>query len=229
MCLRPYVKRSPGCGKSHMADGLGHIDQTIRHKPYAISQPGAEPFVGQPVILCYETIRIESFLSHRSPYGIVQKPLPVFTPGRLGCIPPGKAMKAIVLKEFGGPEVLRLEDVPTAVAGEGEILLKVHSVSVNRTLDLVVRQGEYPVKVQLPHGGGEINLDVKRLYARRLRVIGAAGTNLPDVNKALEAANEGKICPIIDRTLPLRQAAEAHRIVERNQMLGKIILDPTQN
>jgi len=119
--------------------------------PKAISHmPFPDWFVGQTGILCYETIRIESFLSRRSSYGIVQKSLSVFTCGRFACIPAGK-MKAIVLKEFGGPEVLHLEDVPTAAAGEGEILLKVHSVSVNRTLDLVVRQGEYPVKVQLPH------------------------------------------------------------------------------
>jgi NADPH2:quinone reductase len=60
-------------------------------------------------------------------------------------------LKASVLKEFGGPEVLRLEDVPVPQPTPGEILLKVHSVSVNRTLDLIVRAGRYPVKIQLPH------------------------------------------------------------------------------
>jgi len=60
-------------------------------------------------------------------------------------------LKAIFLKEFGGPEVLRLEDVPAPQPAAGEIVLKVHSVSVNRTLDLVVRAGKYPVKIQLPH------------------------------------------------------------------------------
>jgi NADPH:quinone reductase len=79
------------------------------------------------------------------------------------------------------------------------------------------------------HGGGEVTLDVKRLYMRRLRVIGAAGTNPPDVEKALEAAGAGKVRALIDRTMPLREAPEAHRILERNETLGKIILDPTQN
>ena len=346
-------------------------------------------------------------------------------------------MKAIVLREFGGPELLRLEDLPDPKPAPGEILIKVHSVSVNRTLDCVVRAGKYPVKVQLPHvlgadpageiveigsgatklkvgdrvavisampcqkcgrclkgdegncvdgkrvgvdlwggyaeqiaipvryavripdnisfaeatvitrhfpmafnllgsqagirpgesvlvmgatgalgsscvqvakmlgatviagagtdervelaksygadlginyrkhdlanevmrltdnqgvdvvcenisdptlwpaafaslalngrlvtagahGGGTVALDVKRLYMRRLRIIGAAGTNLADVEKALDAAREGKIRAIIDRILPLRDAVQAHRIVEQNQIAGKIILDPTQ-
>jgi NADPH:quinone reductase len=60
-------------------------------------------------------------------------------------------LKAIVFTEFGGPEVLRLEDLPTPKPGANEILLKVHSVSVNRTLDLIVRNGKYPVKIGLPH------------------------------------------------------------------------------
>jgi len=63
---------------------------------------------------------------------------------------------------------------------------------------------------------------------RRLRIIGAAGTNLADVEKALHTAREGKIRAIIDRIMPLREAAQAHRIVEQNQIAGKIILDPTQ-
>jgi NADPH:quinone reductase-like Zn-dependent oxidoreductase len=78
------------------------------------------------------------------------------------------------------------------------------------------------------HGGGTVNLDVKRLYMRRLRILGAAGTNLVDVEKALDAARRGKIRAIIHRIIPLHNAAEAHRIVEQNQIAGKIILDPTQ-
>ena len=77
------------------------------------------------------------------------------------------------------------------------------------------------------HGGGTVTLDVKRLYMRRLRIIGTAGTHVPDVYKALDAAAQGKIRAIIDRIMPLRAAADAHRTVERNQITGKIILDPT--
>jgi len=79
------------------------------------------------------------------------------------------------------------------------------------------------------HGGGTVPLDAKRLYMRRLRIIGAAGTSVADVEKALEAARQGRIRAIINRTMPLRNAAEAHRIVEQNQIAGKIILEPTQD
>ena len=41
-------------------------------------------------------------------------------------------MQALVLREFGGPEVLRCEEVPTPTPGPGEVLVHVHAVSVNR-------------------------------------------------------------------------------------------------
>jgi NADPH:quinone reductase-like Zn-dependent oxidoreductase len=77
------------------------------------------------------------------------------------------------------------------------------------------------------HGGGTVTLDMRRLYMRRLRIIGTAGTNVADVYKALDAAAQGKIHAIIGSIMPLRDAAQAHRIVEKNQFVGKIILDPT--
>lgn len=59
-------------------------------------------------------------------------------------------MKAIVIREFGPPSVMRYEDVPTPEPGPGEVLIKVHAVSVNRTLDTVVRAGKYARRVTLP-------------------------------------------------------------------------------
>ncbi len=76
------------------------------------------------------------------------------------------------------------------------------------------------------HGGGAVTLDVKSLYLRRLSILGAAGTNPPDVEQALAAARAGKIRAMAHRILPLRAAADAHRSVERNEIAGKIILAP---
>ena len=79
------------------------------------------------------------------------------------------------------------------------------------------------------HGGRNVMLDVKRLYLRRISVLGAAGTNPPDVDKALEAARCGKIEAIPHRKIKLSRVAEAHRIVENNQIIGKIILEPDKD
>src|SRR5262245_19689703 len=55
------------------------------------------------------------------------------------------------MREVGPPEVLRLEEMDTPVPGAGEVVIRVHAVSVNRTLDLAVRAGTYPARVTLPH------------------------------------------------------------------------------
>src|SRR5919199_2872646 len=49
-------------------------------------------------------------------------------------------MKAVRIHEDGGPEVLRYEDAPDPVAGEGEALIRLHAASLNH-LDIWVRKG----------------------------------------------------------------------------------------
>ena len=60
-------------------------------------------------------------------------------------------MKAMVIREFGSPEVMKLEEIPTPQPGPDEVLIRVHAVSVNRTLDLAVRAGTYAFVPALPH------------------------------------------------------------------------------
>src|SRR5262245_35555618 len=42
-------------------------------------------------------------------------------------------MRAIVYSEYGSPDVLRLEDVPKPAPAPGEVLIRVHAASVNRS------------------------------------------------------------------------------------------------
>ena len=76
------------------------------------------------------------------------------------------------------------------------------------------------------HGGGRVELDVSRLYRQRLRIIGGPGNSHADVQRTLDAIADGQLRAGIDRVLPLEQAAEAHRLVETQPLLGKIILSP---
>lgn len=52
-------------------------------------------------------------------------------------------MKAVVLRQYGGPEVLQFEDVPTPVIGAEDILVSVAATALNRA-DLLQRMGFYP-------------------------------------------------------------------------------------
>jgi putative PIG3 family NAD(P)H quinone oxidoreductase len=52
-------------------------------------------------------------------------------------------MRAVVITEPGGPEVLRVQDVPAPEPAPGEVLVNVAATAVNRA-DLLQRQGNYP-------------------------------------------------------------------------------------
>src|SRR3979490_2050838 len=51
-------------------------------------------------------------------------------------------MKAIVIHQFGPPDVLSYEDVPDPAPRAGQIRIRVHAATVNRVLDVSLRAGK---------------------------------------------------------------------------------------
>ncbi len=69
-------------------------------------------------------------------------------------------MRRILVREFGGPDVMRLDEVPTPKPGAGEILVRVRAAGVN-PVETYIRAGTYARKPNLPYvpgsdGAGEI-------------------------------------------------------------------------
>ncbi|RZT17738.1 NADPH2:quinone reductase [Kribbella sp. VKM Ac-2569] len=65
-------------------------------------------------------------------------------------------MRAIQITEFGGPEVLKISDVPTPVAGDGQVLIKVDRAGINYA-DTHQVENSYLSKTELPLiPGGEV-------------------------------------------------------------------------
>ena len=54
-------------------------------------------------------------------------------------------MKAIRVHEFGGPQVMKLEDVPDPKVGPGQVLVRVHAAGVN-PVDTYMRSGAEPTR-----------------------------------------------------------------------------------
>lgn len=83
-------------------------------------------------------------------------------------------------------------------------------------------------------GGAKAETNLAALLLRRLRVIGSTlrarsvGEKAQIVSRFLErfgeALNAGRIKPVVDRVLPLEQAAEAHRVVQSSVHFGKVVL-----
>jgi NADPH:quinone reductase-like Zn-dependent oxidoreductase len=86
-------------------------------------------------------------------------------------------MKAIVAQEYGGPEVLKLEDVPVPTPKEDEMLIKVFAAGVN-SFDGVLRSGKYAKAngTQLPwHPGYDIAGIVEKVGSKVTKFkVGAA-------------------------------------------------------
>lgn len=59
-------------------------------------------------------------------------------------------MKAILLHEHGGPEVLSYAEIEPPIPGKGEILVQLQAAALNR-LDLWVRQGWPGIRLHYPH------------------------------------------------------------------------------
>ncbi len=58
-------------------------------------------------------------------------------------------MKAIVVEKFGGPEVLKLKEIPEPRAGAGQVLVALKAIGVN-PVDTYLRAGTYTRKPDLP-------------------------------------------------------------------------------
>ena len=59
-------------------------------------------------------------------------------------------MRAVVFEENGGPEVLKVAEIPDPTPGPGEVRVGIMACALNR-LDLWVRQGIPGVPVPMPH------------------------------------------------------------------------------
>ncbi|MHC4187555.1 MAG: alcohol dehydrogenase catalytic domain-containing protein [Planctomycetota bacterium] len=62
-------------------------------------------------------------------------------------------MKAVLVNNFGEPEVMKLQEVKEPIPGEGEVLIDVRAAGVN-PVDTYIRSGLYPVKPDLPYTPG---------------------------------------------------------------------------
>jgi len=83
-------------------------------------------------------------------------------------------MKAIVVREFGGPDVMKLEDVPVPAPGTGQLLVRVAAVGVN-PVDGYIRSGSYARKPTLPYTPGtDIAGTVEQVGAGVTRIVPGA-------------------------------------------------------
>ena len=74
--------------------------------------------------------------------------------------------------------------------------------------------------------GKPVEIDLATIYRRGLQIRSAVSTTRRQLEMALRLVAAGIVRPIVDRTMPLEEAAMAHRMVEDNVVAGRIVLVP---
>jgi NADPH:quinone reductase-like Zn-dependent oxidoreductase len=128
-----------------------------------------------------------------------------------------------------------VEEVQRFTGGKGiELVLDmVAGDYVPRNLKCLAEDGRYVVIAVL--GGASATLNVAQLMVRRATLTGSTLRIRSDAFKALLAqeigqvvwplVEDGRLRPLLDRTFPLAEAAEAHRTMEAGAHVGKIVLE----
>ena len=162
-----------------------------------------------------------------------------------------KALGATVLCTAGTPEKLarcrelgadvainyRTEDFVARVreetGGVDVILDMIGAKYLTRNVEALAANGRLAI-IGL-QGGAKAEIDLGALMRARAQVIGTVLRARPAAEKAAIVAavrervwplvESGAVRPVVDRVLPMRDAAEAHRVVEAGQNIGKVVLE----
>jgi tumor protein p53-inducible protein 3 len=143
--------------------------------------------------------------------------------------------------ELGATHVLARQDVPAGLSdalgracGRGADLIfdLVGASYLEANVKALALQGRLCCISTL--GGSKATLDVGALLTRRLTVMGSTLRSRSAAQKAKLVADftknaltrfaKGELRPVLGRTYPLAQAREAHGALERNEVIGKIVL-----
>src|SRR2546426_2050715 len=144
-------------------------------------------------------------------------------------------MKAVRIHEDGGPEVLRLEDVPDPVAGPGEVLVRLRAASLNH-LDLWVRKGlpSVPKPRILGADGAGVRVDTGERVVinpglEHGDVISVIGEHTDGTHAELVAVPESNVYPIPD-SLSFEDAAAFPLVFETawRMLVTKAALQPDE-
>ncbi len=136
------------------------------------------------------------------------------------------------VRELGAEEAInyRTED----------FVAEVKKLTSRRGVDVVVEHvgGEtFASSIRAVASGGRIvtcgatsgpkpAIDLRHFFFRQISILGSTMGSKGDLLEVLGHVAAGRLRPVVDRVLPLAEAAEAHRILESREVFGKVVLEP---
>ncbi len=74
--------------------------------------------------------------------------------------------------------------------------------------------------------GFDVTLDLRFLFSKQQSALGSYMGTLGELHRALKFVFRGELKPVVDRTFPLAEIAQAHRYLETKHQFGKVIIMP---
>ncbi len=144
------------------------------------------------------------------------------------CTTASNSKKASELRGLGADMVVNYKEqnVGQAVrdAGGVNLVIELVSTTLQASIDACVSGGRVVLIGNL--GGQQATVDTQAWRLKRVNVIagGTFRTSRENEERILQLIAEKAIHPIIARTLPVEQAADAHHILASGEIIGKIVL-----
>jgi NADPH:quinone reductase-like Zn-dependent oxidoreductase len=132
------------------------------------------------------------------------------------------------LKKLGADLILnpRQQDVGKELQDAGGVDLVIELIGTTLQTSLQVARTDGRIVLVGNLGGQQATVDTQAWRLKRVHVIGGGQMRTSSANeeKFLKLIAEKAIVPVIARTLPVEQAAEAHRLLDSGELQGKIVL-----
>ncbi|UUW91405.1 NAD(P)H-quinone oxidoreductase [Pimelobacter simplex] len=154
----------------------------------------------------------------------------------------GSADKLERCRELGAEVAINYRDedfvevVRTATGGAGAdvVLDNMGAKYLGRNVDVLADEGRLVIIGM--QGGAKAELNIGQLLSKRGAVIATALRSRPIESKARICASvvehvwplvaDGQVQPVVSAVLPLDEVAEAHRLIESGEAVGKVLLTP---
>jgi NADPH:quinone reductase-like Zn-dependent oxidoreductase len=74
--------------------------------------------------------------------------------------------------------------------------------------------------------GYQVKTDLRYVFFRNLHILGSEAASKALLFKIIPLVQRGQLQPVLDRVMPLKEARQAHRVLEDRQQFGKVVLVP---
>src|SRR4051794_34219958 len=143
-----------------------------------------------------------------------------------------RELGAEILVDYREQDFVEVVRASTDGRGADVVLDTIGAKYLDRNLDVLALNGRI-ANIGL-QGGTRAELDLGKLMARRGAVLSTGLRARPPAEKAAVVASvrehvwphlaAGRVRPVVDRVLPMAEAAEAHRVIEGSSHVGKVLL-----